>query len=141
MGVVVEDRERKGVAADKLGRFCCWREGLLSVWLFFRDRVPDNRFAEAALRGRRVGEESLEAKGEGPMELLAEDCFEFWLPVVALEDVAEGSGVLERRLSVMLWAARPATEGPSKTADDLSMMTMAYGSGVNAERAYHRDGP
>jgi hypothetical protein len=35
-----------------------------------------------------VGEESLEAKGEGPTELLAEDCFEFWLPVVALEDVA-----------------------------------------------------
>jgi hypothetical protein len=84
-----------------------------------------------------VGEESLEAKGEGPMELLAEDCFEFWLPVVA-----EGSGVLERRLSVMLWAARPTTEGPSGTADDLSMMTMACGSGgVNAERAYHRDGP
>jgi hypothetical protein len=134
VGVAVEDRERNGVAADGLGRF--WREGLLSVWLFFRDRVPVNRFAEAALRGRRVGEESLEAKGDGPMELLAEDCFD------ALEDVAEGSGVLERRLSVMLWAARPTTEGPSETADDLSMMTMACGSGgVNAERAYHRDGP
>jgi hypothetical protein len=117
-----------------LGRFC--REGLLSVWLFFRDRVPVNRFAEAVLRGRRVGEESLEAKGDGPMELLAEDCFD------ALEDVAEGSGVLERRLSAMLWAARPTPEGPSVTADDLSMMTMACGSGgVNAERAYHRDGP
>lgn len=51
--------------------------------------MPANRFAEAALRGRRVGEESLEAKGEGPTELLAEDCFEFWLPVVALEDVAD----------------------------------------------------
>lgn len=75
VGVLVEDNERDGAAEDKLGRVV--REGLLSVWLFFRDRLPGKRFAEAVLRGRRVGEESLEAKGEGPTELLAEDCFEF----------------------------------------------------------------
>ena len=73
--MVVEDKERDGVAEEeRLGRV--WREGLMSFWLFLRDRVPGNLFAEAVLRGRRVGEESLEAKGEGPIELLAEDCFE-----------------------------------------------------------------
>jgi hypothetical protein len=75
VGVLFEDKERDGVAEEMLGRV--WRDGLLSVWLFLRDRVPASRFAEAALRGRRVGEESLEARGEGPTELLAEDCFEF----------------------------------------------------------------
>lgn len=93
-----------------------------------------------------MGDESLEARGEGPTELFVEECLEFWLPVVVVvvDEVAEGSGVLvlERSLSDKLDAVRPRPEGPSETADDLSMITVACKSGgVRVEGACHRDGP
>lgn len=85
-----------------------------------------------------MGDESLEARGEGPTELFVEECLEFWLPVVVVvvDEVAEGSGVLERSLSDKLDAVRPRPEGPSETADDLSMITVACkNGGVKVEGA------
>lgn len=67
-----------------------------------------------------------------------EECLEFWLPVVVVvvDEVAEGSGVLERSLSDKLDAVRPRPEGPSETADDLSMITVACkNGGVKVEGA------
>lgn len=82
-----------------------------------------------------MGEESLDAKGEGTTELLPDDCLEVWLPVVVVE--AERSGVLERRLLAM-FAVEWLTPGVSSTtAEDLSivMEAIAVGSGARVEQS------
>lgn len=138
--MVVEDNERVEML-ELVMPGLVWREGLGSVWLFLRGLAPAMRLAEAVLLGWRAGEESRDAKGDGTMELLADDCFEVWLLLVVDDGVADGSGVLERRLLAMLaeWAM-PGV--PSPTTEDLSMvMEAGADSGARVEQSCQQSRP
>lgn len=56
------------------------RVGLVSIRLFLRERLRGNDGClEAGWRNTRIGEGSLEPRGEGVTELFADDCFELFL--------------------------------------------------------------
>jgi hypothetical protein len=63
-----------------------------------RDLEPLSLLEEVVLLGFRTGEESLEPRGEGAMEFVADDCLDVWLSdasveMVAVELAMEFSGV------------------------------------------------
>lgn len=139
--MVVEDNERDE-RFELMALGLVWREGLGSGWLFLRGLTLEMRVAEADLLGWRVGEESRDANGDGGMELLADDGFEVWvLLVVVVDGVADGSGVLERRLLAAVVAEWPSPTGPSPTAEDLSMvMEAGSNSGARVSQSCQRAG-
>lgn len=83
-GVAMEDRERDE-ALEVGGPGLVRREGLWSDWPLLREWLPTSLLVDDALRGCRMGDESLDAsrdasrdaKGDGPIELFADDCLEF----------------------------------------------------------------
>lgn len=73
-GVVVDDRLLDDGVRPGAPERICWRVGLRSCWLFWRDREPLSRVDDVVLRALRPGDESLEARGECVAELFADDC-------------------------------------------------------------------
>ena len=73
VGVVAADKDRDAPCGRGFGV----REGLSSCWLFLRDLVAGVvGFEAVVLAGGRMGEDSLDANGEGPTELFADGGFE-----------------------------------------------------------------
>lgn len=108
------------------------RVGLSSCWLFLRERVPERRLEDVALRIKRPGEPSREAFGVVPLELAAEDALEAgWAtPFVtgAAATAAEEAGTAMREGGLLLlagWAAGVEGAGPGAPSEAAGGLSMA----------------